>query len=97
VTPVFLGGDVMPSTTVHIPDEMLSKIDRLVRQKKISRNRFIIEACETALKKDEGEWPEGFFDEPLNDEDWNLLVKAGLEMESAIMSSRRNRNGSIDL
>ena len=87
----------MPSTTVHIPDEMLSKINKLVSQKKISRNRFIIEACETALKKDEGEWPEGFFNELLDDEDKNLLVKAGLEMESTIMSSRRNRNGSADL
>jgi predicted transcriptional regulator len=87
----------MPSTTVHIPDEILSKIDKLVRQKKISRNRFIIEACESALKKDEGEWPKGFFDELLNDEDRKLLAEAGLEMESAIMSARRNRNRGVDL
>ena len=87
----------MPSTTVHIPDEMLFKIDRLIKEKKISRNRFIIEACETALKKDEGEWPNGFFDDRLDNEDFELLNEAGLEMESAIVRSRKNRNRSVDL
>ena len=87
----------MSSTTVHIPDEMLSKIDKLVRQKKISRNRFIIEACESALKKDEGEWPVGVFEDQLTEGDRKLLVEAGLEMESTIKSARRNRNRGVDL
>ncbi|MBW2642455.1 MAG: CopG family transcriptional regulator, partial [Deltaproteobacteria bacterium] len=32
----------MPSTTVHIPDKLLSKIDQIVKKKGVSRNRFIV-------------------------------------------------------
>ena len=59
-------GDVMPSTTVHIPDALLAKIDRIVKEQSISRNRFIIQACEEALKNSAGQWPQGFFDLELN-------------------------------
>jgi metal-responsive CopG/Arc/MetJ family transcriptional regulator len=38
----------MPSTTVHLPDQLLSRIDQTVKEQKISRNRFIIQACEQA-------------------------------------------------
>ena len=81
----------MPSTTVHIPDEILSKIDRVVSEKKISRNRFIIDACQKALENNAEEWPKGFFDHKLGDEELRLLNEAGLEMESAIIRSRKNR------
>jgi len=86
----------MPSTTVHIPDEILSRIDKVVSDKKISRNRFIIEACEKALDSAAGEWPKGFFDMQMDHEEFRLLTEAGLELESAIIRLRRNRN-RIDL
>ena len=40
----------MLSATNHIPKKLLSKIDELVREKGISRNRFIVDACEQAFK-----------------------------------------------
>ena len=43
----------MPITTVHLPDELLVKIDNISKFKKISRNRFIVDACWKALA-DEG-------------------------------------------
>ena len=86
----------MPSTTVHIPDKLLSKIDQLVKEKEISRNRFIIQACEQALNNSAGQWPEGFFDTELNGEDFELLRNGVQEMEDAIISRRKNRS-NVDL
>jgi hypothetical protein len=86
----------MPSTTVHIPDWLLSEIDQTVKEKGISRNRFIIQACEQALNNIAGQWPEGFFEPELNQEDLRLLREGVLEMEEAIISMRKNRR-DVDL
>ena len=79
----------MPSTTVHIPDRLLSKIDQIVREQNISRNRFIIQACEGALRNSAGQWPEDFFKSDLSEEDLGLLEESVLEMEAAIVEGAR--------
>ena len=81
----------MPSTTVHIPDQLLSKIDRIVKEKSISRNRFIVEACQQALNNSVGQWPEGFFESEFNGDNLILLREGVSEMEEAIISMRKNR------
>ncbi len=81
----------MPSTTVHIPDELLSEIDQIVREKEIRRNRFIIQACEHALNNIAGEWSEGFFNTDLSEEDLKILSEGVREMEQAIINKRKNR------
>ncbi|OEU64742.1 MAG: hypothetical protein BBJ57_11000 [Desulfobacterales bacterium PC51MH44] len=86
----------MPSTTVHIPDKLLSKIDQIVKEKGISRNRFIVQACEQALNNDAGQWPEDFFEPGLSGEKLRLLREGVAEMEEAIINMRRNRM-DIDL
>jgi len=83
----------MPSTTVHLPDALLAKIDQIVNENGISRNRFIIKACEEALKESAGRWPEGFFDPDLSAGNLKLLREGVAEMEDAIMQMRRNRTG----
>jgi hypothetical protein len=81
----------MPSTTVHIPDQLLSKIDEIVKEKGISRNRFIIEACEQAFDYDAGQWPEGFFEDKPGKNELKLIREGVREMEKAILKMRRNR------
>ena len=81
----------MPSTTVHLPDELLSKIDQLVKEKGISRNRFIVQACERAVNDSAGKWPEGFFESKLSKEDLDLLRDSVSEMETEILRRRRSR------
>ena len=81
----------MPSTTVHIPDRLLSRIDEIVKEKGISRNRFVIEACEQAFDIDAGQWPEGFFEDEPSKKDLKLLKEGVKEMEKAILKMRRNR------
>ena len=81
----------MPSTTVHIPDKLLTEIDRIVHEKGISRNRFIIQACEEALKNNAGQWPTDFFESNLSGANLKLLKEGVAEMESAILQMRRNK------
>ena len=69
----------MPSTTVHIPDPLLSKIDQIAKEKQISRNRFVIQACEQALNNMAGKWPENFFRSRLKGKDLKILQKGVLE------------------
>jgi hypothetical protein len=85
----------MPSTTVHIPDQLLSRIDKAVKEKKISRNRFIIQACEEALDHMGGEWPKGFFEPLSEEEDLHLLQEATVEMEKIIFAKRKNRSRAL--
>jgi predicted transcriptional regulator len=81
----------MPSTTVHLPDSLLSKIDRIVKEQSISRNRFIIQACEEALKNSAGQWPQDFFEPELSPANLRLLKEGVAEMEAAIIKMRKNR------
>ena len=84
----------MPSTTVHIPDKLLSKIDQFTKEKEISRNRFIIQACEQALNTISGEWPEGFFETNLSKKDLKMLREGVEEMEGVIIQTRKSRKGT---
>jgi predicted transcriptional regulator len=85
----------MPSTTIHFPDETLRKIDTVAKRRGVSRNRFVIEACEEAVAEDAGAWPTGFFELDLPEEDRRLLQTAGTELEEAVMQNRRNRGAPI--
>jgi len=86
----------MPSTTIHINDELLLKLGKIAKEKGISRNRFIIQACQMALDNNAGKWPKNFFKTELNENDLKLLREGISEMEKAIISMRRNR-GDIQL
>ena len=88
---IYKKGDTMPSTTVHLPDQLLLEIDRIVKEESISRNRFIVKACEKALKNSAGKWPDDFFKSALNQENLQLLREGVAEMETAIIKSRKNR------
>lgn len=63
----------MPSTTIHINDDLLAKIDEVARERGTSRNRFILEACESALQRLTPEWPDGFFENRHSEADLALL------------------------
>ena len=85
----------MPSTTVHLPDALLSKIDQIVKEIGISRNRFIIKACEEALQNNAGNWPKNFFEPELSPGNLKLLKAGVAEMESAILKKRKNRSDVV--
>ena len=69
---------------------------KIVKEKDISRNRFIVQACEQALNNSAGKWPEDFFETELSRKDLRLLRESVQEMEDAIISMRKNRR-DVDL
>lgn len=85
----------MPTTTIHFPPEVLQRIDAAARSRGISRNRFVIQACEQAIANDSGQWPEGFFDLGLSSDDQALLNEASAELEQAVLRNRANRGAPL--
>jgi len=85
----------MPSTTVHFPPDILKTIDTVARRRGISRNKFVIQACEHAVSQDAGEWPEGFFNLELHADDVALLSEATRELERAVLANRTNRGAPL--
>jgi hypothetical protein len=49
------------STSVHIPAGLLRQLDRAAKQRRISRNRLIVEACRSHLGEGQSDWPDDFF------------------------------------
>jgi hypothetical protein len=86
----------VPSTTFHVPDDLLVDIDRAARARGQSRNRFVLQACREALARKAGEWPRDFFAPLADPEDERLLADAGKELEAVVLAHRRNR-GAVAL
>lgn len=85
----------MPSTTIHFPKEILSKIDTAAQRHGVSRNKYFLKACEAALEKEDGEWPEDFFTLKMNDKDILLLRESSKEVENNIYTHRLNRGAPL--
>ena len=85
----------MPSTSVHIPHDLVVTLDALATRRRVSRNRLILEACERLVQQDAGQWPQGFFaNDDLSPADLRQLRAAGRALEAAIRRLRRNRRRS---
>jgi len=63
---------------IHIHDELPLKIDKVAKEKGISRNCFVIQACEMALNSNVGTWPESFFRAELNQNDMRIRTKQSI-------------------
>ena len=61
----------------------------------MSRNKFVMRACQDSLAKDAGAWPECFFHLDLDPEELAALREAGHEMEHGIRSARRSRGAPL--
>ena len=85
----------MPSTSVHLPRNLVASLDALAARRRVSRNRLILEACERLVQQDAGEWPQGFFtNDDLSAADLRELRAAGRALEATTRRLRRNRRGS---
>lgn len=83
----------MASTSVHLPDELVERLDELARESGQSRNRVIVEACEAYLARARREWPDDFFSRPrLTSSEERTLRDSLEEWLETIQSSRRNRS-----
>jgi len=85
----------VPSTTFHLPEELLRDIDRAAEERGQSRNRFVLQACREALARKAGEWPRDFFAPLADPDDERLLADAARELETIVLESRRNRGTAV--
>jgi predicted transcriptional regulator len=74
------------STTVHIPGDLLAKVDERAKAMKIARNRYIVEALRKALNE-QSAWSPAFLEkldalEPIEGVD---------ELEDAIRENRTRK------
>ena len=81
----------MPSTSVHLPADLLKRIDRTAKRRRVSRNRLITDACRSIVGSGRDAWPEGFFAaDRLEQKDRDLLRSTFDEWLTQI-ASRRSR------
>lgn len=85
---------VVPSTTVHFPPPLLERVDAIARRRGVSRNKFVVGACQEAVTRDAGAWPPGFFAPALTADELALLRAAGAGLEQSALSARRNRGAA---
>ncbi|HXV64531.1 MAG TPA: ribbon-helix-helix domain-containing protein [Vicinamibacteria bacterium] len=82
----------MASTSVHLPDELVERLDKIARESGRSRNRVIVEACEAYLAEAREQWPEDFYSsDRLPPSDEKALRDSLAKWLESIQSSRRNR------
>ena len=80
------------ATTVHIPPEILCKVDARAKALNLSRNRFIVETLEKALS-DNSTWSPEFL-EFLHS---MTPIDSGREFLKGIASNRRSKKVPPDL
>ena len=73
----------MASTAVHFPPQLLERIDAVARRQGVSRNRFVMRACQDAVGKDAGEWSARFFFLDLDPTELAVLREAGAAIARA--------------
>ena len=79
-------------TTVHIPSELLSTVDAEARKRNISRNRFVIEALERAVERND--WSDAFL-AALNEFDPDDRLGRAIDaMLGQIIAHRSSKRGS---
>ena len=79
----------------HFPPPLLGQIDAVAQRQGVSRNRFVMRACQDAIAKDAGEWPEHFFHLDLDPGELAVLREAGHEMERSIRAARHSRGAPL--
>jgi Ribbon-helix-helix protein, copG family len=82
----------VPTTTVHLPTELLAALDALAARTNVSRDRLVIEACEHLIHCNRGTWPPGFLESThLSTKDRRALAAAGQALERSMRRARRKR------
>jgi hypothetical protein len=85
----------MPSTSVHLPADLLEQLDRAARRRRVSRNRLIVEACRSLVGQGQPDWPEDFFvTDHLSEQDLTLLRSTFDDWSCRLSAARRSREGT---
>ena len=81
----------MASTSVHFPEALVEELDRIAKERGVSRNRLIVEACRRVIRERDV-WPAGFFsNQHLTPDDVSEIEDGANDFSADILSARRNR------
>jgi hypothetical protein len=80
-------------TTVHIPPALLQTVDAQARKRKVSRNKYIVEAlvAHLAAGRAEEQWPQAFFDDMKKWRGDRTLADAVEALRRDVLSTRRSK------
>lgn len=84
----------MASSSVHFPEDLVTELDRIARERGVSRNRLIVEACRRVIRE-RNRWTDGFFsNDHLSEEDLLELERSSQEFLDDISAARHSRRSS---
>lgn len=89
----------MAQLAIYIDDQLAERLDKAVKATGKSKSKWVAEAIKHSLQD---QWPDGFFDYAAyrigeagfeyGEKDLQLLKEGVVEMEAAILKSRKNRS-----
>lgn len=85
----------MASTSVHFPEDLARELDRVARERGVSRNRLIVEACRRVVQERD-RWPPGYLsNDDLPAADLEELGRSARDFLSPVLTARRNRKAPL--
>lgn len=80
----------MANTSVHLPDDLLERLDAVAARLGVSRNRLVVASCQQFLDS-EREWPAGFFaGDRLGADDLAVLRSGAENWDASLARGRRS-------
>lgn len=81
------------ATTVHIPAEILKTVDAQARKRKVSRNKYIVEAlvARVAAERQDARWPLSFLAEMKKWREDAAHQGAVAALKRSVAAARRSR------
>lgn len=83
------------ATTVHIPPDLLARLDRRAAQLGLRRNRYIVRALERAINE-ESSWSQRFLD-ALDGASKDAEGRAAVDEMMRHVAARRTRKRALEL
>lgn len=80
----------MSSTRVHLAPDLLKLLDRAARQRQISRNRLITEACRSIVSAGGAAWPPDLFAQNRLSQDELALLRSSFDDWQPTITAQRH-------
>ena len=84
----------MANTSIHLPESLLEKLDRLAAERGMSRNRLVVETCQRMVEA-RSCWPGKLFsNDHLTEQDLEELRQGERAFQEAIGVGRKSRTST---
>jgi hypothetical protein len=81
------------TASIHIPDDLLARLDRLAADRGVSRNRLIVESVRDVVERHRERWPPGYLEGThLDAGDRRILAEGAEEFVQGVLQARATRS-----